>query len=44
MFVSTNRTPVQLLAVETIQGSESTDLTLDAMLLGLESRELRLSL
>jgi len=38
--VSTNRAPVQLLAIEPVAGTEPTDLALDASLLSLLPRDL----
>lgn len=40
MFVSTNRTAVQCLTVETVASAELKDLPLEALLLSLESRKL----
>ena len=42
--MSTNRTPVQFLAIEAVVGAEPIYLTLDAPLLSLEPRKLGLPL
>jgi hypothetical protein len=43
MLVSTNRTVVELVAVEAVSCAEAADVALDLLLLGLESGELRLA-